>query len=269
MLEYAVADQFDWDEFVELHWDRRPVHYRGVGVAPFDQTSTFRAAVGAAPVDVRLTLDQVRQSAPQPWLPVASDGSWDGYQRRMAVILPDRRHALMINRFHRFDRAMWNRERDFYSELWKRVGLPLDSAITTLFHGDYEHSPVGVHKDRFATFMFPLRGRKRMRFWADRPWSEPVSTQADYASYLEMSFAVDVEPGDVLYWPSRYYHVGETTGAATSINVGVAREEHLTAYEIDDIVAVSSADAVTSTAMPPQPRATVDPRRIAEVSCGD
>ena len=145
----------------------------------------------------------------------------------------------MVSSFHTFDAAVWSRERAFFAGLWDVVGLPLTGAITTLFHGTYEHSPVGVHKDRFATFMFGLRGRKRMRFWPRRPWDEPVSTKVDYAGHRGESFTADVGPGDLLYWPAAYYHVGEsaTAAPATSVNVGVPRDEHHVGYELETLLA--------------------------------
>ncbi|MGW2035227.1 JmjC domain-containing protein [Streptomyces sp. NPDC001811] len=115
----------------------------------------------------------------------------------------------------------------------------LTGAITTLFHGTYEHSPVGFHKDRFATFLFGLRGRKRMRFWPRRPWDEPVSTKTDYARHIAASVPAEVGPGELLYWPADYYHVGgsATAAAATSVNVGIPRDEHHTGYELEDLLA--------------------------------
>ncbi|MER7334172.1 MULTISPECIES: JmjC domain-containing protein [unclassified Micromonospora] len=231
----AVADALDWPTFVSAYWDRRPVLYRAVRDAPYGEVDTFRAAVRAAdpsrggPVltpNVQFTVERVQRTAPGDHLPAAGDGSFDGYEQRLAGLLGGRRYALVAHCFHAFDFGLWSRQRSFWAPLWHHVGLPYVSAITTLFHGTYEHSPVGVHRDRYATFMFVLRGRKRMRFWPARPWSEPVTTVLDYDRYRSGSFAVEVGPGDLLYWPASYYHVGESAGdePATSVNVGVPRE---------------------------------------------
>ena len=151
----------------------------------------------------------------------------------------------------------------FYSGLWDRVGLPLSGAITTLFHGSYEHSPVGVHRDRFATFMFGLKGRKRMRFWDERPWTEPVSSVLDYERHLGTSFTAEVGPGDLLYWPANYYHVGESaTGQpATSVNIGVPRADHHASYDLDDVLGGTDDGASSGVMFAPDgdfPRAWAD-----------
>jgi len=190
------------------------------------------------PPNTQFTVERYQHTEPSGYLPELSDGSFDDYQQRVTDRLGGRRYALVVHGFHGFSYPQWTRQCAFYANLWERVGLPSGSAITTMFHGTYEHSPVGVHKDRFATFMFGLKGRKRMRFWPRRPWSEPVTTILDYEPYLAESFAIEVAAGDLLYWPSSYFHVGESAGdePATSVNVGVPREGHRAAHDLDDLL---------------------------------
>ncbi|QUC59048.1 cupin [Streptomyces sp. A2-16] len=253
-----VETTFSWSTFVQKYWDRSPVLFRSPSLspAPFEDGDVFRAAVhgsrsarldGHMPSHAQFTVERRQRDVADDLLPAAEDGSFDVYDSRLATRLDGRRHALVINSFHTFDPALWSRERTFFAGLWDIVGLPLTGAITTLFHGTYEHSPVGVHKDRFATFMFGLRGRKRMRFWSHRPWDEPVSTKVDYADHRSESFAAEIGPGDVLYWPADYYHVGEsaTTAPATSVNVGVPRHDHHVGYELETLIADIDPDRLT------------------------
>lgn len=247
MSPLTVHETLDWRTFHEQHWDRRPVLFKQVADPPFLAEEVFRAAVAATrphspfalPAHVQFTVGRCQQTEPGEYLPEESDATFDGYRKRLATVLEGARYALVVHSFHSFHAPQWLRERAFYEGLWREAGQPLTGAITTLFHGNYEHSPVGVHRDRFATFMYVLRGRKRMRFWPQRPWDEPVSTVLDYDRFQSTSFAVVAEPGDLLYWPSSYYHVGESVDGppATSVNVGVPREEHHAAYELDELLA--------------------------------
>ncbi|WBQ08036.1 JmjC domain-containing protein [Kribbella sp. CA-293567] len=247
MSELAITDKLDWAEFAQLYWDRRPVLIRGVQPPPFVAEEVFAAAVGAQEAEyggqraptAQFTIERTVHGGNDLLLPAAADRTFDQYEARLKPVLDDRGYALIVSVLHAFDREMWQRERQFFASLWEQVGLPLTGAITTMFHGNYDNSPVGVHKDRFATFMFGLRERKRMRFWAERPWTDPVSTVVDYQRFLPTSFAVEVEPGDLLYWPSSYYHVGENCGPtpATSVNIGVPRDEHKVEYELEDLLA--------------------------------
>ncbi|WP_434348626.1 JmjC domain-containing protein [Myxococcus virescens] len=250
MPALEIATRFDWDTFVRRYWNQRPVLFKGTQASPFTVGDVFDASAGAtqrylsrsyAPTsrpDVTFTVDRLRKLRSREWLPRASDGSLDGYDARIASQLGERRYALIIATLHASGFRLWSRQRAFFSGLWQRVGMPVTGAITTLFHGTYEHSPVGVHLDRFTTFLFALRGRKRMRFWRKRPWREDVSTILDYQPYLASSFVAEVEPGDILYWPSTYYHVGESadSGVASSVNVGIPITEHRAIYSVDDLL---------------------------------
>ncbi|GAA3597902.1 hypothetical protein GCM10022419_096600 [Nonomuraea rosea] len=244
-MTLTIEKTFDWDVFVARYWDRRPVLYKQAGVVPFDEAEVFEAAVLgsrpphplAVPGNAQILVERRQQTRPRDYLPELTDRSLGGYERRMADRLRGQRYALVVHRFHSFSHPLWTRAQRFYAGLWERVGQPSHSVGSSMFHGSYEHSPVGVHQDRFATFMFCVRGAKRMRFWAERPWSDPVHTVLDYQPYLASSFVAEVEPGDLLYWPSRYYHVGESGGEApaTSVNVGIPRREHRPYYEIKDL----------------------------------
>lgn len=248
MDAHDLLPLLDWDRFVGEHWDRRVVHIRDCGRAPFLPAAVLRAAARAAAADpspmpyAQFTVERAQHADPRPALPRAGERTFADYARRLADVAGGRRYALIVNRLHRFDAGLWRRERDWFAPLWARTGLPSGSAITTLFHGNYEHSPIGVHKDRFATFLFVLAGRKRMRFWPRRPWSDAVTTMLDYAAYLPESFAVELGPGEALYWPARFYHVGETAGAdaATSVNVGIPREDQHRRYDMDDLLPPAS-----------------------------
>lgn len=256
MDDHVLLPTLDWDRFVAEHWDRRVVRIRDCGRAPFLPAAVLPAAVlraaaraAAAPPSpmpyAQFTVERAQHADPRPALPRPGERAIADYARRLAAVAEGRRHALIVNRLHRFDAGLWRRERDWFAPLWARTGLPAGSAITTLFHGDYEHSPIGVHKDRFATFMFVLAGRKRMRFWLRRPWREAVATVLDYAAHLPASFAVEVGPGEALYWPASVYHVGETAGSgtATSVNVGIPREEQHRGYDLDDLLPRDPAPA--------------------------
>lgn len=241
-----VVDGLDWDLIADRYWDRRPVLIRlpgGPSAHPFRPDDVFGSAVAATvanaageiPKHVRFAVDRDLKSRPDGWLPLAEDDSLDGYAARLAERLDGRRYSLTVQAFHAFHHPLWRRERAFYDGAFRRFGLPLSSAITTMFHGNYEHTQIGAHKDRFASFMFALQGRKVMRFWPERPWTEAVTSVLDYERHLPGSFAVEVHAGEMLYWPSSHYHVGESAlddTPATSVNVGLPREFTRAAFEV-------------------------------------
>lgn len=233
MSSISVEETLDWEVFVSRYWDRAPVLFRSPGPVPFVAEEVFEAATatvgpdGAASKAVQLTSEGRRLPTIDRATPHVDDGDFDSYVSRITERLGGDRHALVISSFHAYGPAMWSRQRAFFAPLWQRVGIPMTTALTTLFHGNYEHSPVGVHKDRYGTFMYVLSGRKRMRMWSRRPWEHDASTIVDYDQYLDSSISAEAEAGQLLYWPSSHFHVGENIGdqPATSVNVGVPREE--------------------------------------------
>ncbi|MFF7245833.1 cupin [Embleya sp. NPDC008237] len=258
-----VIDGLDWELIAARYWDRRPVLIRLADAPerhPFRPDDVFASAVAATaanaageiPKHVRFAVDRDLKSRPDGWLPRAGDGSLDGYAHRLAERLAGRRYSLTVQAFHAFHPALWRRERAFYDGAFRRFGLPLSSAITTMFHGNYEHTQIGAHKDRFASFMFALQGRKRMRFWPERPWTEAVTSVLDYERYLPASFAVEVHPGEMLYWPSSYHHVGESAldeTPATSVNVGLPREFTRSAFEVAEYLTEPTPESMLSEEM--------------------
>lgn len=239
----------DWDDFASRLWERRVVHFKAGALPGFTDAQAFAAATGAAVEQARLTyaegarppmmltIERMQQNEVAEGAPRREDGSFAGYQARMKARLGGRRYALVISELHSFAFELWAQERLLLDELWARLGLPLSGAITTLFHGNYEHTPVGVHRDRFGTILFALSGRKRMRLWVQQPWTAPVSTVLDYQAHVASSFAVELAPGEALYWPSSYFHVGESVDSepATSVNIGLPIAEHRTSYFVDDL----------------------------------
>ncbi len=250
MSKYIVARELDWNTFSKQHWDQNVVHFKATSANFLEVDTVFQVAAAAGDVlfssgdrenaktnVADFTIGKRRQVYPGKWMPHVDDGSFEGYRRRLVRSLGSQQYSLNINSLHSFSFPLWSRQRAFFGELWRRIGLPVTSAITVLFHGNYEYTPVGVHKDRYSTFLFAVAGKKRMRFWSERPWTEPAMSMRDYRRHLGTSFAVDVEPGDILYWPSDYYHVGESCdgGVTTSVNVGIPRTGHSAFAALQDL----------------------------------
>lgn len=103
--------------------------------------------------------------------------------------------------------------RHFLAGLYARVGVPAHRAEVDLFAGSYARTRRGIHLDSAAVFCFVIEGRKRIRLW-------PGSTFPDDVGYWyglkgerkqrSKSMCLDGEPGDILYWPASYWHVGES-----------------------------------------------------------
>jgi 50S ribosomal protein L16 3-hydroxylase len=233
--------RIDVEEFVRVHWEKRPAVFRGA-VPPTFLTSagTFRAAVEAVRGFVELRHAPIRfyegtglrQVNLREWLPRDDDASFAGYGRRLEPALGGRGFSLVVNNLQRFDFDYWCRLRRVLRPLYERVGVPSETADADLFVGTGAHTPFGMHKDRASNFCLVLEGRKRFLLWPhdvfrDRP--DLVHTTR-YDAYRDIAMTLEGDAGDVLYWPSSYWHVAESDGSL-SVTSNVALYLHRPAHE--------------------------------------
>ena len=215
-----------WPDFVRRFWGRRPTVIR----QPFAGAIASPAEVFAAMIaatdrihrddhDFALTIDGVRAGAEvERWLPTKSDRSLDRFAGRIGKGISGRTFAVFVPQFQlELGWEVWKRIRHFLNGLYALVGVPAHRAEIDLFAGNYPRTRRGIHLDSADVFCFVIEGRKRIRVW-------PGSAFADSGGYwygfagdrknLAKSTCLDGEPGDILYWPSSYWHVGESRASA-------------------------------------------------------
>jgi hypothetical protein len=230
-----------WNGFVRRFWSRRPTVIR----QPFAKAIVSPAEVFAAMVaatarlqtddhDFALTIDGVRVGADvERWLPRKRDRSLDRLATRIANGLPGSAFTVFARAFQvELGWDFWTRLRRFLAPLYTLAGVPAHRAEVDLFAGNYQQSRRGIHLDSADVFCFVIEGRKRMRVW-------PGSTFPDggywygfsgAGKHLSRSTCLDGEPGDILYWPSSYWHVGESRGGLVStLSLGLYPRDPLAA----------------------------------------
>lgn len=230
-----------WNGFVRRYWGRRPTVIR----QPFARAiaspeDVFRAMVAATDrlktdsQDFVLTIDGVRVGADvERWLPRKGDRSLDRLTARIAGDLPGSRYAVFVRAFQlELGWEFWLRVRRFLGGLYATVGVPADCAEIDLFAGTYERTRRGIHLDSADVFVFVIEGRKRIRLWPGSvfPNRNYWYGRGDKDRRLSRSSYLDGEPGDILYWPSSYWHVGESRGGpVSSLTLALYRQDSLAA----------------------------------------
>src|SRR5207245_3009425 len=86
-------------------------------------------------------------------------------------------------------------------------------ADVELFVSNNRLTPFGIHRDPASNFTLVVQGRKRMRLWPEAFFTRrPPMDAESYAAHLGQALTLEGEPGDLLYWPSSYWHVAESDG---------------------------------------------------------
>jgi hypothetical protein len=157
-------------------------------------------------------------------LPRAKDGSIERYLARLKRASAGE-IAIYVNNFQaELGWAFFKRLRQFLKGLYEITGVPADLVEVDLFLGNYRRTPAGVHRDAAHVFCFIVEGRKRIRAWrADAIRSRsPRKGPMPYQDYLKDSVCLEGEAGDILYWPSSYWHIAESDGRPeSSLSLGL------------------------------------------------
>ena len=229
---FALSPAF-WAHFEREHWEKRPLLIKNPFAEPIlSPEATFKTLVRASQragstddlpigfyVDYGRLIAEVRK-----YLPLAADGSNRGYAERLSRALQGRRFALIAQEFQAENALLWFRLREFVRGLFAVVGVPGQGAKATLFMGDYEKTPVGLHDGNSSNFKFIIEGRKKMRLWPGEFFrgKEEVERTLDYERFADGGVTLEGEPGDIIYWPSSNWHIGEPVdGLAVSISLAL------------------------------------------------
>lgn len=212
-----------WDRFISEYWNRKP----GIFDCPTKRPivshdrlmahlhETVHSCLSDYDGSLRLYVGgRLSRGWPDEAM-LASIRSTDcnSYFEELTRKLGGESVGLIINDFARHDRELWLRLRLFAHGLHRRVGLPARLVHTGLFAGNYSATPFGIHRDASGGFMFAVRGRKTVALWPfdyfEKKGIKPIDDRIydDPQAYLDDAVVLSIEPGQVIYWPSSYWHV--------------------------------------------------------------
>ncbi len=233
---FDLPDIF-WSRFVAENWETAPrVFHRPTGRPVLGPAELFDGLVAACEAyrssrrvsdrtsRVRFSVDHSAVITDvAPLLPARDDGSVDGYFARLDRQLQGRTFELIVNEFQEHSLPLWEALAAFLAGLYRRVGLPGKRAEVAVFLRRQATTSFGVHRDDASVFLFPVIGRKRILAWHPGAFGSrnPTST-LDYEAHRPDALELEGGPGDVLYWPSSHWHVGESDdGPSVSVNLGL------------------------------------------------
>jgi 50S ribosomal protein L16 3-hydroxylase len=233
-----------WKNFAEEIWDKQPRVFKnlfdGRSLAPLEELfrvvteeeARYAQIAGdwMKPRPHRVIIDKGQVTVELPYMPRQADGSFEGWARRMYQELPGRGFMFHMQSLQSRSPLLFERYRQFTDGMFEQIGLPSMRVDADMFAGDYSETFFGVHKDLTGNFAFILTGRKRMLLWPYESLLPYVSgsldpSGLDFALQLrtfkelpEPPIVLEGEPGDLFYWPGRYWHVAEGTGSLSITN---------------------------------------------------
>lgn len=241
--EFVLPCDF-WSHFVAHRWGKSPFVIKKpfarslataqeVFLAIRHAADQFRA--NDSNVRIRFYMEDGFSLQPEPYLPDASDHSAANYAARVTGKLSGQCFGLILNGFQAYDAELWRRVREFLRGLLTEISIqPMVEGV--LFFGNYDKTPRGIHKDPVDIFLFVIEGRKKMYLWPEaffQGGDHDARLNSDFAILRRDALILEGEPGDVIYWPSGYWHVGESVGGL-SLSLSLALKSLQPSSEILD-----------------------------------
>lgn len=219
-----------WPRFRETHWNpRRPTVLKNPFVEfPFSETVLLRAmqnfqkGLAAGDERLRCMVDIDGKQAPhRKALRTFLGGPADTFEEMEARNPKGRSLGLMVNDLQAIDPAIWHSVCAFLRDAHPHVDFPVARTVLDLFYGNYAASFLGLHKDTQEIFAFVVRGEKTLLAWPFDYFTSRVPgldvgarlfqtrLPVDYRKYRKDALVLKANAGDVIYWPSDYWHIAE------------------------------------------------------------
>lgn len=226
---WRLSDPF-WSEFVTTTWEKQPA----VLTRPFPHPLVTEAEGLAW---LRRAFCEPRDAAGKEFfvgfrkqasptgalLPEPGEESVAGFASRLGRERSLRNFQYVVYALQRFDPQPWFRTRTFFGPLLARVGLPAGDVNTDCFFGDYRETAAGLHKDNASVFSYVVHGSKKMLVWPFEYFEKETANPAalyekdglphvDIRRHMDAATVLEGRAGDILYWPSTYWHIGVGDG---------------------------------------------------------
>src|SRR6218665_1435357 len=239
MDKQALTPEF-WDVFVRDYWNQKPVVFKGVlpkdlltdmdVLQAFGNYAEDSLSQGQKPPSKRKggfarLFVEGRQIGPMELIKFMPQGSnLTEYVGAVGATFGGARVGVILNDVELFNERAAKAIRGVVAPLIERIGIPAKNVESTIFAGDYDVTPFGIHKDESAEVLtLIIAGKKQMLVWPQEYFDEhperlqmlPLGNEA-ISHFIQDATVLEAHPGDLMYWPGSAYHVATSAGGVVA-----------------------------------------------------
>lgn len=136
----------------------------------------------------------------------------------------DKKFGMIINQGERFNLELSKQIAIKLKPLLDKIGMPTEGFIFTLFVGNYDSTPLGIHLDLPGKSVIHFHlgpGGKKMYTWDTKEYESLVGEKKynnqEVSKYLPYAQEYPFEEGDLYFMPEDTYHIGTQSGLSVAI----------------------------------------------------
>lgn len=142
-----------------------------------------------------------------------------------ARVFAGEKFGIIINTGEKFVDALSQDIALLLAPLFEAVGIPRDGVNYTIFIGNYDKTPLGIHQDKRGENVMHFHlgpAPKTMYLWSPAAYSELKKTHdpsdlAAFKAHAEKKYTF--EAGDLFFMPEGIFHIGEQDGFSVGLTV--------------------------------------------------
>lgn len=228
---YAAFDETWWDAFLQTT-QRLTTPTVIEDALPREDTARMRryvldiirdlALIHREAYGIRLWLDGELSSLDVIFdNPPTDDDTIESWSAR---VFGDRKFGIILNRGEKFSEPLSRSVATRLAPLLRANGMPTEGLLFTLFIGDYDNTPLGIHKDLPGKCVIHFHlgpGPKKMFTWNDGVLEDKLgyrpSSLKDVDNHLDSGVRHQIDEGDLYFMPPNMYHVGRQSGLSVAV----------------------------------------------------
>lgn len=142
-----------------------------------------------------------------------------------ARIFEGEQFGIILNRGEKFSDELSSIIATWVTPLIRKLGMPTEGLLFTIFIGNYDSTPLGIHKDLAGKSVMHFHlgpGDKTMYCWRDEDYlpraGETPDNNMDVQPHLAYAKKHTFSPGDVYFMPENRFHLG----MQKDLSIGIA-----------------------------------------------